>query len=99
MAATLAYDPKANLSPLFNVCGRTECLSEADASVSSPRLSPDGTTLVYLQGRVFGPHNQCVSLHQVLCVRVCVCVCVFLIHVSFFTILIIPQFLPQNCIA
>ncbi|KAG7279891.1 hypothetical protein CRUP_016218, partial [Coryphaenoides rupestris] len=31
---------------------------------SNRRLSPDGATLVYLQGRVFGPHNQCVSLRQ-----------------------------------
>ncbi|CAL8251358.1 unnamed protein product [Arctogadus glacialis] len=49
---------------LLGLDGHCECLSEADVSVSSPRLSPDGTTLVYLQGRVFGPHNQCVSLHQ-----------------------------------
>ncbi|KAK0142508.1 Acylamino-acid-releasing enzyme [Merluccius polli] len=51
---------------LLGLDGRCECLSGEDVSVSvsSPRLSPDGTGLVYLQGRVFGPHNQCVSLHQ-----------------------------------
>ncbi|XP_029911078.1 acylamino-acid-releasing enzyme isoform X2 [Myripristis murdjan] len=44
--------------------GHCECLSEENMSVSCPRLSPDGTTLVYLQGRVFGPHNQCRSLQE-----------------------------------
>ncbi|KAJ3586931.1 hypothetical protein NHX12_013322 [Muraenolepis orangiensis] len=44
--------------------GHCECLSGADVSISSPRLSPDGTTLVYLQGRVFGPHNQCYDLQS-----------------------------------
>ncbi|CAB1449242.1 unnamed protein product [Pleuronectes platessa] len=41
-----------------------ECLSGDNLSVSCPRLSPDGSTLIYLQGRVFGPHNQCHSLQQ-----------------------------------
>uniref|UniRef100_A0A8C3G9Y1 acylaminoacyl-peptidase n=1 Tax=Cyclopterus lumpus TaxID=8103 RepID=A0A8C3G9Y1_CYCLU len=40
-------------------------LSGDNLSVSCPRLSPDGSTLFYLQGRVFGPHNQCLSLQQV----------------------------------
>ncbi|XP_058498726.1 S9 family peptidase isoform X2 [Solea solea] len=44
--------------------GHCECLSENDRSVSCPRLSPDGSTLIYLQGQVFGPHNQCLSLKQ-----------------------------------
>ncbi|XP_076010063.1 LOW QUALITY PROTEIN: acylamino-acid-releasing enzyme [Genypterus blacodes] len=44
--------------------GRCECLSEENVSVSSPRLSPDGAALVFLQGRVFGPHNQCLSLQE-----------------------------------
>lgn len=44
--------------------GHCECLSGDNLSVSSPRLSPDGCTLVYLQGAVFGPHNQCLSLQQ-----------------------------------
>ncbi|XP_035015895.1 S9 family peptidase [Hippoglossus stenolepis] len=44
--------------------GHCECLSGDDLSVSCPRLSPDGSTLIYLQGRVFGPHNQCHSLQQ-----------------------------------
>ncbi|CAN9515755.1 unnamed protein product [Ophioblennius macclurei] len=53
-------------SALFRLSldGRCERLSGVDLSVSSPRLSPDGSTLVYLQGRVFGPHNQCLSLQQ-----------------------------------
>ncbi|XP_062419699.1 S9 family peptidase [Pungitius pungitius] len=44
--------------------GNCECLSGDNLSVSCPRLSPDGSTLIYLQGRVLGPHNQCLSLQQ-----------------------------------
>uniref|UniRef100_A0A8C8E4P6 Acylamino-acid-releasing enzyme n=1 Tax=Oryzias sinensis TaxID=183150 RepID=A0A8C8E4P6_9TELE len=44
--------------------GRCERLSGENLSVSCPRLSPDGSTLVFLQGRVFGPHHQCLSLQQ-----------------------------------
>ncbi|XP_029011808.1 S9 family peptidase isoform X2 [Betta splendens] len=44
--------------------GHCERLSGDDLSVSCPRLSPDGSTLLYLQGRVFGPHSQCLSLQQ-----------------------------------
>ncbi|XP_032377302.1 acylamino-acid-releasing enzyme isoform X2 [Etheostoma spectabile] len=44
--------------------GNCECLSGDNLSVSCPRLSPDGSMLVYLQGQVFGPHNQCLSLQQ-----------------------------------
>uniref|UniRef100_A0A3Q4BM22 Acylamino-acid-releasing enzyme n=1 Tax=Mola mola TaxID=94237 RepID=A0A3Q4BM22_MOLML len=44
--------------------GNCECLSGDNLSVSCPRLSPDGSTLVYLQGQVFGPHNQCLTLQQ-----------------------------------
>ncbi|KAG8002822.1 Acylamino-acid-releasing enzyme [Nibea albiflora] len=44
--------------------GNCECLSGDNLSVSCPRLSPDGTTLIYRQGRVFGPHSQCHSLQQ-----------------------------------
>lgn len=45
--------------------GHCERLSEDGVSVSSPRLSPDGSTLVFLQGNVFGPHCQCLKLQQV----------------------------------
>ncbi|XP_034027659.1 S9 family peptidase isoform X2 [Thalassophryne amazonica] len=44
--------------------GRCERLSEENVSVCCPRISPDGATLVYLQGGVFGPHSQCLSLQQ-----------------------------------
>ncbi|XP_030280289.1 acylamino-acid-releasing enzyme [Sparus aurata] len=44
--------------------GNCERLSGPNLSVSCPRLSPDGSTLIYLQGRVFGPHSQCLSLQQ-----------------------------------
>ncbi|XP_029361878.1 acylamino-acid-releasing enzyme [Echeneis naucrates] len=44
--------------------GHCECLSGDNLSVSCPRLSPDGSTLIYLQGQVFGPHNQCLSVQQ-----------------------------------
>lgn len=42
-----------------------ECLSGDNLSVSCPRLSPDGSVLIYLQGKVFGPHNQCLCVQQV----------------------------------
>lgn len=53
-------------SALFKIdlCGHCERLSGENLSVSNPRLSPDGSTLIYLQGAVFGPHNQCLSLQQ-----------------------------------
>ncbi|XP_010894149.2 S9 family peptidase isoform X1 [Esox lucius] len=44
--------------------GNCECLCGDTNSVSSPRLSPDGCFLVYLQGQVFGPHGQCLSMQQ-----------------------------------
>ncbi|CAJ1055463.1 S9 family peptidase [Xyrichtys novacula] len=44
--------------------GNCKCISGDNLSVSCPRLSPDRSTLIYLQGRVFGPHNQCLSLQQ-----------------------------------
>ncbi|XP_029995811.1 acylamino-acid-releasing enzyme [Sphaeramia orbicularis] len=44
--------------------GHCERLSGDNVAVSCPRLSPDGSTLVFLQGRVFGPHNQCLSIQQ-----------------------------------
>ncbi|XP_035513474.1 S9 family peptidase [Morone saxatilis] len=44
--------------------GNCECLSGDNLSVSCPRLSPDGSTLIYQQGQVFGPHSQCLSLQQ-----------------------------------
>ncbi|MFT7800904.1 acylamino-acid-releasing enzyme-like [Arapaima gigas] len=52
-------------SALFHVDleGNCECLSSDSHAVSSPRLSPDGRYIVYLQGQVFGPHKQCLSLH------------------------------------
>uniref|UniRef100_A0A3B3R8Z5 Acylamino-acid-releasing enzyme n=1 Tax=Paramormyrops kingsleyae TaxID=1676925 RepID=A0A3B3R8Z5_9TELE len=42
--------------------GNCECLSSDSSAISSPRLSPDGQYIVYVQGQVFGPHNQCLSL-------------------------------------
>uniref|UniRef100_A0A8C6UAD8 acylaminoacyl-peptidase n=1 Tax=Neogobius melanostomus TaxID=47308 RepID=A0A8C6UAD8_9GOBI len=40
-------------------------LSEENVSVLSPRLSPDGSALVFLQGKVFGPHAQCLKMQMV----------------------------------
>ncbi|XP_023188685.1 acylamino-acid-releasing enzyme isoform X1 [Xiphophorus maculatus] len=53
-------------SALFRLSldGHCECISGDNLSVSCPRLSPDGSTLIYLQGSVFGPHNQCLSVQQ-----------------------------------
>lgn len=42
-----------------------ELLSAEDVSVSSPRLSPDGQRLLYLEGVVGGPHRQCLRLRMV----------------------------------
>ncbi|XP_072537680.1 acylamino-acid-releasing enzyme isoform X2 [Salminus brasiliensis] len=42
--------------------GNCDLLSSDSGSVSSPRLSPDCRWLVYLQGRVFGPHHQCLCM-------------------------------------
>ncbi|XP_015672853.2 acylamino-acid-releasing enzyme [Protobothrops mucrosquamatus] len=39
-----------------------ELLTSDDQSVSSPRLSPDQTHLIYLEGPVFGPHRHCLKL-------------------------------------
>lgn len=64
-------------APLISlyVPSKPERLSGDNLSVSCPRLSPDGSTLIYLQGQVFGPHNQCLSLQQVVCVFGCLCMC------------------------
>ncbi|KAI1892903.1 hypothetical protein AGOR_G00138310 [Albula goreensis] len=53
-------------SALFHVDleGNCECLSSDSSAVSSPRLSPDRRYIVYLQGQVFGPHSQCLSLQM-----------------------------------
>ncbi|XP_062854518.1 S9 family peptidase isoform X1 [Trichomycterus rosablanca] len=39
-----------------------ELMSSDSGSVLSPRLSPDRRWLVYLQGQVFGPHQQCLQI-------------------------------------
>ncbi|KAM9344064.1 acylamino-acid-releasing enzyme isoform 2-T3 [Pholidichthys leucotaenia] len=44
--------------------GYCERISEGNSSVSCPRLSPDGSVLIYQLGEVFGPHNQCLCLQQ-----------------------------------
>ncbi|XP_049609546.1 S9 family peptidase [Syngnathus scovelli] len=44
--------------------GQCERLTGENLSVFCPRLSPDGSTLIYLQGQVFGPHSQCLSIQQ-----------------------------------
>lgn len=51
-------------SALFQLDLEEHCvrLSEEDVSVLSPRLSPDGSALVFLQGKVFGPHAQCLRM-------------------------------------
>ncbi|NWY97576.1 APEH enzyme, partial [Loxia curvirostra] len=43
----------------------TELLSAENGSVCSPRLSPDGQRLLYLEGAVGGPHRQCLRLCMV----------------------------------
>ncbi|NWW21431.1 APEH enzyme, partial [Falcunculus frontatus] len=43
----------------------TELLSAENGSACSPRLSPDGQRLLYLEGVVGGPHRQCLRLRMV----------------------------------
>ncbi|XP_048347646.1 acylamino-acid-releasing enzyme-like isoform X2 [Sphaerodactylus townsendi] len=50
---------------LLDVSGNScELLSSNCQAVSSPRLSPNGTHLLYLEGSVFGPHRQCLKLQM-----------------------------------
>nr|XP_033782652.1 LOW QUALITY PROTEIN: acylamino-acid-releasing enzyme-like [Geotrypetes seraphini] len=42
--------------------GKCELISEDSKGVFSPRLSPDGCRIVYLNCDVFGPHLQCCRL-------------------------------------
>lgn len=53
-------------SALFRLDLEGHCvrLSEENVSVLSPRLSPDGSALVFLQGKVFGPHAQCLKMQM-----------------------------------
>ncbi|XP_057888113.1 acylamino-acid-releasing enzyme-like [Melospiza georgiana] len=44
--------------------GCCELLSAEEGSVCSPRLSPDGQRLLYLEGAVGGPHRQCLRLRM-----------------------------------
>lgn len=42
-----------------------ELLSAEHSSACSPRLSPDGQLLLYLEGGLGGPHRQCLRLRMV----------------------------------
>ncbi|XP_072203563.1 acylamino-acid-releasing enzyme [Excalfactoria chinensis] len=44
--------------------GHCELLSAPDRASFSPRLSPDGQRLLYLEGAVGGPHRQCLQLRM-----------------------------------
>ncbi|XP_074734818.1 acylamino-acid-releasing enzyme-like [Strix uralensis] len=44
--------------------GHCELLSDEDAATCSPRLSPDGQRLLYLEGGLGGPHRQCLRLRM-----------------------------------
>ncbi|NXM44054.1 APEH enzyme, partial [Gymnorhina tibicen] len=44
--------------------GCCELLSAENGSACSPRLSPDGQRLLYLEGVVGGPHRQCLRLRM-----------------------------------
>ncbi|XP_068550306.1 acylamino-acid-releasing enzyme-like isoform X2 [Anas acuta] len=43
---------------------RCELLSAQPRAACSPRLSPDGRRLLYLEGAVGGPHRQCLQLRM-----------------------------------
>ena len=42
-----------------------ELLSAEHSAARSPRLSPDGRRLLYLEGGLGGPHRQCLHLRMV----------------------------------
>ncbi|XP_074909237.1 acylamino-acid-releasing enzyme-like isoform X3 [Buteo buteo] len=44
--------------------GRCELLSAERGAACSPRLSPDGRRLLYLEGGLGGPHRQCLRLRM-----------------------------------
>ncbi|XP_021265624.1 acylamino-acid-releasing enzyme isoform X3 [Numida meleagris] len=44
--------------------GHCELLSAPNRASFSPRLSPDGQRLLYLEGAVGGPHRQCLQLRM-----------------------------------
>ncbi|XP_068275919.1 acylamino-acid-releasing enzyme-like isoform X3 [Nyctibius grandis] len=44
--------------------GRCELLSAEHGAACSPRLSPDGRRLLYLEGDLGGPHRQCLRLRM-----------------------------------
>ncbi|NXC48395.1 APEH enzyme, partial [Penelope pileata] len=44
--------------------GRCELLSAQNRASFSPRLSPNGQRLLYLEGAVGGPHRQCLQLRM-----------------------------------
>ncbi|KAM9276670.1 acylamino-acid-releasing enzyme-like [Morus bassanus] len=45
--------------------GHCELLSAEHSAACSPRLSPDGRRLLYLEGNLGGPHRQCLCLRMV----------------------------------
>lgn len=52
-------------SPSLSPHAHAELLSEDTKAVWSPRLSPDGCRIVYLENNVLGPHQQCSRLRMV----------------------------------
>ncbi|XP_072305483.1 acylamino-acid-releasing enzyme [Eucyclogobius newberryi] len=64
----------------IHLTGNCERVSEENVSVSSPRLSPDGSALVFLQGKVFGPHAQCLKMQMLDLKSSIICTLIEVVH-------------------
>lgn len=65
MHALTLWVPWLPCSPSPPPRAHAELLSEDTRAVWSPRLSPDGCRIVYLENNVLGPHQQCSRLRMV----------------------------------
>ncbi|XP_042655809.1 acylamino-acid-releasing enzyme-like, partial [Tyto alba] len=55
---------RAGIFHLDLASGHCELLSAEHSAACSPRLSPDGRRLLYLEGALGGPHRQCLRLRM-----------------------------------
>lgn len=65
MHAPILLVPLLPCHPSPSPHAHAELLSEDSRAVWSPRLSPDGCRIVYLENNVLGPHQQCSQLRMV----------------------------------
>ncbi|KAM6413698.1 LOW QUALITY PROTEIN: acylamino-acid-releasing enzyme [Rhynochetos jubatus] len=65
LGLTACSNRRSGIFHLDLASGRCELLSAEHSAACSPRLSPDGQRLLYLEGALGGPHRQCLRLHMV----------------------------------